>query len=171
MDANERARLRAMREGIAMPWRAQPTIVDGDDVECAALVTCPHGEDGDRDTVAEIDMGYGEECDDAHAALIVGSVNALPAALDALDSAEGTIAELRDKLAEMEAIIAGRTTPPTDAEVESHWRAGGTWMNENHVLRSVEDARRFADGARRLRSTVAWIAIRDGRPCAWPVVP
>ena len=38
--------------------------VDGDEVECLALVP-PHGDDGDRDMAAEIDMGHGVERDDA----------------------------------------------------------------------------------------------------------
>ena len=66
---DETTRLRALLKGIALPWKAQPTVVDGDEVECLALVLCPHGDDGDRDMVAEIDMGHGVERDDARAAL------------------------------------------------------------------------------------------------------
>ena len=83
--SDETTRLRALLDGIAMPWKAQPTIVDGDEVECSALVLCPYGDDGDSTTVAEIDMGHDIECDDAHAALIVGAVNALPGLLDAAE--------------------------------------------------------------------------------------
>ena len=85
---DETTRLRALLKGIALPWKAQPTVVDGDEVECLALVLCPHGDDGDRDMVAEIDMGHGVECDDAHAALIVAAVNALPGLLDRVEAAE-----------------------------------------------------------------------------------
>jgi hypothetical protein len=93
MDATERTRLRALYEGIGMPWKAQPTIVDGDEIECSALVLCRDSE-GEWHDVAEIDMGHGEECDDQHAALIVGAVNALPALLDALDAARAEVARL-----------------------------------------------------------------------------
>lgn len=102
MDTSETTRLRALLKGIALPWKAQPTVVDGDEVECLALVLCPHGDDGDRDMVAVIDMGHGVECDDAHAALIVAAVNALPGLLDAAERAERAEARVR----ELEAALA-----------------------------------------------------------------
>jgi len=93
MDASERARLRALREGIALPWEAMEDHYDDDgdgdgDGPVRMVVLCPHGDTDDRDTVATIDMGHGEECDTAHAALIVGAVNALGPLLDALERAE-----------------------------------------------------------------------------------
>lgn len=99
---DETTRLRALLKGIALPWKAQPTVVDGDEVECLALVLCPHGDDGDRDMVAEIDMGHGVECDDAHAALIVAAVNALPGLLDAAERAERAERERDDLAATLE---------------------------------------------------------------------
>lgn len=126
MDRAERARLRALYEGIAMPWSAVEHHEDG---ECLALVLCPHGDDGDRDMVAEIDMGHGVECDDAHAALIVGAVNALEPLLDDADAADARIAkaererdEARDRVAVLETVlreIAG--------SLRSHERMGPRW--------------------------------------------
>ena len=83
---DDTTRLRALLDGIALPWSAQMTVVDGDEVECLALVLCPYGDDGDKTTVAEIDMGYDVECDDGHAALIVAAVNAFPTLLDKADA-------------------------------------------------------------------------------------
>ena len=67
-----------------------------------------------------------------------------------------------------EAIIEGRTAPPTDAEIEAHWRAGGTWVVEGViVLRSADAARSHRDQTS--WAAVPWVPMRDGRPCAWPV--
>lgn len=71
------------------------------------------------------------------------------------------------RVAELEAILAGRTTPPTDAEIAEHWRAGGTWVVEGViVLRSAEAARSHRDQTS--WAAVPWVPMRDGRPCAWP---
>ena len=117
MDTTETTRLRALLEGIAMPWKAQSTIVDGDEIECAALVLCPYGDDGDTSTVAEIDMGYGEECDDSHTALIVAAVNALPALCDKVEARDRELAAVtreRDQLVADVARLVGldRTALP-----------------------------------------------------------
>lgn len=63
----------------------------------------------------------------------------------------------------------GRTTPPTDAEMLAHWRAGGWWvvLGADGQLRS-ECIRENTDVFRGARRIIA--ADRDGRPCAWPVV-
>lgn len=116
MDTTERARLRALYEGIALPWEAVQDHYDDDDDgdgPVRMVVLCPHGDTDDRDAVATIDMGHGEECDEAHAALVVGAVNALRPLLDALDAAErdvqraaGTIAALRGHIAEIERELA-----------------------------------------------------------------
>ncbi len=69
----------------------------------------------------------------------------------------------------LRAIVEGRTTPPTDAEMLSHWRAGGWWLvlGADGQLRS-ECVREDGDVFRGARRIIA--ADRDGRPCAWPVV-
>lgn len=73
---------------------------------------------------------------------------------------------------EARAIIEGRATPPTDAELAAH---GGAWL-----MRLYDGALvvMHGDGAREARGVMArdvpyvahWIATTsDGRPCAWPV--
>lgn len=72
----------------------------------------------------------------------------------------------------LHAIIEGRATPPTDAELAAH---GGAWL-----MRLYDGALvvMHGDGAREARGVMArdvpyvahWIATTsDGRPCAWPV--
>ena len=79
------------------------------------------------------------------------------------------VMRLRAMIASNSAIITGRTTPPTDAEIEAHWRAGGTWVVEGViVLRSAEAARSHRDQTS--WAAVPWVPMRDGRPCAWPEV-
>ena len=112
---DETTRLRALLKGIALPWKAQPTVVDGDEVECLALVLCPHGDDGDRDMVAEIDMGHGVECDDAHAALIVAAVNALPGLLDSAERAGRELATATASVRQLRADVE-LATGQRDAE-------------------------------------------------------
>ena len=88
MDTTERARLRALLRGIARPWAAVDRIEDGEAIAEGTVVMCPGGDDFPPDEVAIIDMGFDDGCDEAHAALIVGAVNALPMLLDALDAAD-----------------------------------------------------------------------------------
>ena len=69
-----------------------------------------------------------------------------------------------------QAIIAGRATPPTDAEIEAHNKAGGTWYVRNGdragVLSIVDETRWIAsEGGYRW-----WALDAEGRPCAWAVV-
>ena len=102
----------------------------------------------------------------ANAALIVAAVNALPGLLDAAERAERAEARVR----ELEAIIEGRTTPPTIAEARAHsHRARGAFVamlgeGEAHYrARVVTGLQRFSATPQR------WIALdADGRPCAWP---
>jgi hypothetical protein len=71
---------------------------------------------------------------------------------------------------EMEAIIAGRTTPPTDAEIEAHAAAGGgRWLvlTENDFTYDMPDAVSRDEWVR--VGVVRWCPCTDdGRPCAWP---
>lgn len=73
----------------------------------------------------------------------------------------------------LHAIIEGRATPPTDAELAAH---DGAWLMRlyNGALVVMH-----GDGAREARGVMVrdvpyvahWIATaKDGRPCAWPVV-
>ena len=94
----------------------------------------------------------------------------------ARDEARAEAHRLRARVAEMEAIITGRTTPPTDAEIVAHSQAHrpGLWVTrdaEGNVVvecgpRSLADLRREheMDGG-----GVRWISLDTaGRPCAWP---
>ena len=80
------------------------------------------------------------------------------------------------RVTELEAIIAGRTTPPTDEEIDAHEVAGGMWVatparktisgrSWSCAMSTAYEVRRFlvSPGDR-------WIPLdADGRPCAWPV--
>jgi len=74
------------------------------------------------------------------------------------------------RVRELEAIIAGRTTPPTDAEIEAHAAAGGgRWLvlTENDFTYDMPDAVSRDEWVR--VGVVRWCPCTDdGRPCAWP---
>ena len=99
MTTSETERLRDLLKGTALPWEATEDRPDDDsddeDTEWFACVVSPHPDTDDRDTVAVVTTGHGIEIDRAHAALIVGAVNALPALLDAADEAERERDDLR----------------------------------------------------------------------------
>lgn len=79
------------------------------------------------------------------------------------------------RVAELEAILAGRTTPPTDEEIYAHEVAGGMWVatparktisgrSWSCAMSTAYEVRRFlvSPGDR-------WIPLdAAGRPCAWP---
>jgi hypothetical protein len=164
MEATERTRLRALYDGITMPWTAQPHIVDGDKHSCSALVLCPYSDDGDTTTVAKIGMGYGEECDNVHAALIVGAVNALPALLDALDAAERDTA--REDLARIGRLVGCDSL----VGVEIHAAVEHELLERDAARDAAERAERERDDARAevetLRAEVALLR----EIIAWPTV-
>lgn len=78
------------------------------------------------------------------------------------------------------AIIEGRTTPPTDAEIEAHAAAGGKWWvfarwNRGGAEKSANVIHSWAPGvARYLRDgqpDARWWALdASWAPCAWPEV-
>lgn len=79
------------------------------------------------------------------------------------------VAALVAEVERLRAIVEGRTTAPTAAEMLVHWNAGGWWLvlddcEHLHSLCVRERGDVFA-GARRIMPTD-----RDGRPCAWPEV-
>ncbi len=85
---------------------------------------------------------------------------------------------------DLQEIIAGRTVPPTDAEMAQHDTAGGRWrwvsLKDDDALRGCsDDLSSFAIEApmrglpqRPGCAYVArwWALDATGRPCAWPVV-
>jgi len=95
---------------------------------------------------------------------------ALAAALD--------LAADRDAL---RAILEGRTTPPTDAEIDAHAATGGAWLVAIAITDGALPALVVADhhAARRYArqdpkaewTATRWIAVgADRRPTTWPVV-
>ena len=70
---------------------------------------------------------------------------------------------------ELRAIIAGRETAPTDAEIEAHWRTGGGWTFQGWCLtRSAGQARSWRDQHSGF-TTLVWRPLdAGGAPCAWP---
>ena len=78
---------------------------------------------------------------------------------------------------DLQEIIAGRTVPPTDAEIDAHEAAGGSWVVTPdgwapHYVAYGRTLRRFAEQAQEpCMPAVTWRALdATGRPCAWPVV-
>lgn len=84
------------------------------------------------------------------------------------------LARAEARIAEMEAIIEGRTVPPTDAEIEAHYAAGGRWCiadgaGAGDVRRVMSTVREIAGWHRERGATWRWIALdANRRPCAWP---
>ena len=87
------------------------------------------------------------------------------------------VLRLREECARLRAIVAGRTVPPTDAEIDAHEAAGGSWVVTPdgwapHYVAYGRTLRRFAEQAREpCMPAVTWRTLdATGRPCAWPVV-
>ena len=84
----------------------------------------------------------------------------------ALETHEAQSKALAARVAALEEIVAGRTTPPTDAEIDAH---DGAWLCVSEGRPCISE---HASGTRYLRGIGArsWTALRDGIPCAWPTV-
>ena len=86
-----------------------------------------------------------------------------------------TVVAQAAEIASLRAIIDGRTTPPTDEEIEAHHHAGGTWYVASTHGRALTTTRADAVAlcahlaANKYPATWWAIGVR-GRPCAWPVV-
>lgn len=81
---------------------------------------------------------------------------------------EEAMRDLRDA----RAIIDGRTTPPTEAEVEAHEAAGGAWLVVWPCSAGFTAMIRRRDVLSSVDSTSACVALdARRRPCAWPVMP
>lgn len=95
---------------------------------------------------------------------------------DGVASAERGIAAQDEEIATLREIIAGRTTPPTDAEIEAHAQDGGRWVVRFDGLTyhsPCEGARSWRDDVCEAWETAGrwWALDASGAPCAWPVVP
>jgi hypothetical protein len=88
------------------------------------------------------------------------------------------VAELVAEVERLRAIARGRTVAPTDEEFRLHVERGGEW----YITPPPEPGARAEGGfggplhteewvayCRSIPGTV-WLPMRDGRPCAWPVV-
>ena len=152
--SDETTRLRALLDGIALPLSSAQT--DSTAIEI---------DDAEGTYVGSVDVDHGpgldaSESTETHAALIVAAVNALPGLLDAAERAERAERE-RDDLAatletrtaehalamarvrELEAIIAGRTTPPTDAEIVAMETVGLRLARRWHAVDKAGNVRAF----------------------------
>ena len=88
------------------------------------------------------------------------------------DDARAEVETLRAEAALMREIIEGRTTPPTDAEIEAHAAAGCGWwliVTEHSFDYDMPDAVARDEWVQ--AGAVRWCPCADdGRPCAWPTV-
>ena len=88
------------------------------------------------------------------------------------DDALAVIETLRAEAALLREIIEGRTTPPTDAEIEAHAAAGCGWwliVTEHSFDYDMPDAVARDEWVQ--AGAVRWCPCADdGRPCAWPTV-
>lgn len=78
---------------------------------------------------------------------------------------------------EARAIVAGMMVAPTDAEMREHMDAGGAWLVTIPARKQVRlhPETRYVDTPREASllwwtEGALWIAVREGRPCAWPRV-
>lgn len=80
---------------------------------------------------------------------------------------------LRDTVIALHAIVEGRTTAPTDAELAAHDAAGALWMIAHRDGQIVVTAMSWPSSRdwHVAKGAVRWWALAiDGRPCAWPEV-
>lgn len=89
------------------------------------------------------------------------------------DTLRGLTDAMREDNVRLRAIVAGRETAPTDAELTTHHDEGGQWLviraasprSIVDTLRSVTDVRAWARSGTPLR----WLPLdASGRPCPWP---
>lgn len=96
--------------------------------------------------------------------------------------ASNTIVRLGEEVLALRAILAGRATPPTRAEIDAHAAAGGGWAwrwtdhrGPNSVRHGSSALPMIHAAAARAREPGApasrwWPLDASGAPCAWPVV-
>lgn len=75
-----------------------------------------------------------------------------------------------EELVALRSIIAGRTTPPTEAERETHSAAGGAWL-VSYVGQGGLAAEVVCGWCGDLPCGATYVALdARGLPCAWPAV-
>lgn len=84
------------------------------------------------------------------------------------------------ELAALRAILDGRTTPPTEAEIRAHASAGGGWLfawdtaagpTQEVAFHGLTVLEALAHAAELDSLSFALPLGPDRRPCAWPVTP
>ena len=118
------------------------------------------------------------EHDDAGVRLDHDEMREVIAALDAAETAAGqqrTRADAAEaEVARLRTIVEGRSAP-SDAEMREHMDAGGVWLVTEPAVRGLRPTPVTHYVESYARATVLWwtegarwVAVRDGRPCAWP---
>lgn len=88
------------------------------------------------------------------------------------DAADADRDALRAENARLRAIVEGSATPPTDAEIDAHWRVGGAWLVSGSVVTGAYEVRRLASLGIAHLTWVPLSGTLHGRtPCPWPVTP
>ena len=157
---------------------AVATLASGDDprLELAARMLTEHNEaigaPSPDDLRAQLRMLTSERDEAARAtARLIEGVGRAEAERDALRAQLAAAEAERDAL---RAIVEGRATPPTDAEVDALRADGGAfryrtnvgaagWVHTQHDLHLPP----FVRGDRQ----TWWAHDAERRPCAWPTVP
>ena len=88
------------------------------------------------------------------------------------DTLRGLTDAMRADNVRLRAIVAGRETAPTDAEIDAHWRVGGAWLVSGSVVTGAYEVRRLASLGIAHLTWVPLSGTLHGRtPCPWPVTP
>mgnify|MGYP007071629995 FL=1 len=91
---------------------------------------------------------------------------------DALPVVTEDVPALVAEVRRLRAIVEGRTTPPTPAEIDAHAARRGSWVVTE--TNGAEWGTAHAYHVRSLRDFIGaggvWLPMLRGRPCAWPVV-
>lgn len=117
------------------------------------------------------------ETRNAEHALAMERVRDLEARLEFADRGLKTLTdagwELATERALLRAIIEGRTTPPTDAELIAHDERGALWavVRGSNVVETCVMVWASSRDFYVQRGALRWWPLdADGRPCAWPTV-
>lgn len=105
---------------------------------------------------------------------VVGVCRCLPRELAPEDRSRlyREIGEQRAELLALRAIVEGRTTGPTDAEIDAHAARGGSWIvtQTNGAEWGTANAGRVREMRDFIGGRGIWLPMLRGRPCAWPEV-
>lgn len=134
----------------------------------------PYSCEGDKDGRHRHSVCHGGVTDPQHVcvATVYGRTeDEAEAYAAAICAAYNTAQAMARELAALRAIVAGRATPPTEAERDAHSAAGGVWL-VSYVRRDGDLASEVLSGwGGDLPCGAVYIALdARGIPCAWPVV-